>query len=126
MLNYSRNMKILFIVFICLMTGSLQAQFIIKQIEYTVPISYSLIPEDAEMESEEEETMFFMTIPTEKLKQAATEEGLDVEANESTIYVDGDNFALEDNSEMGSHFQCKRWCNVYGFVGSETGDGHDS
>jgi hypothetical protein len=101
MLNYSRSKKILFIVLICLMTGSLQAQFIIKQVEYTVPISYSLVPEDTEMESEEEETMFFMNIPTEKLKQAAIEEGLDVEANESTIYVDGGNFAVESNSEMG-------------------------
>ena len=101
MLNYSRSMNILFIVFICLMTGSLQAQFIIKQVEYTVPISYSLIPEDAEMESEEEETMFFMTIPTEKLKQAALEEGREVDTNESSIYVDGDNFAAEDNSEIG-------------------------
>ena len=81
--------------------SSLQAQFIIKQLEYTVPISYSLIPEDVELESEEEEAMFFMTIPTEKLKQAALEEGREVTTNESSIYVDGDNFAAEDNSEMG-------------------------
>ncbi len=101
MLNYSRSMNILLILIICLMAASLQAQFIIKQVEYTVPISYSLVPEDAEFESEEEEALFFMTIPTEKLRQAAIEEGLEVNTDESTIYVDGDNFAVEDNSEMG-------------------------
>ena len=101
MLNYSRSMNILFILIICLMAGSLQAQFIIKQVEYIVPISYSLVPEDTELESEEEEALFFMTIPTEKLKQAALEEGREVNTNESTIYVDGENFAAEDNSEMG-------------------------
>lgn len=89
------------ILFIVLITGCLQAQFIIKQVEYTIPISYSLVPEDAEMESDEEETMFFMTIPIEKLKQAALEEGREVNTNESSIYIDGDNFAVEDNSEMG-------------------------
>jgi hypothetical protein len=94
-------MNILFILIICLMAGSLQAQFIIKQVEYIVPISYSLVPEDTELESEEEEALFFMTIPTEKLKQAALEEGREVNTNESTIYVDGENFAAEDNSEMG-------------------------
>jgi len=101
MLNYSRSVNILLILIICLIAGSLQAQFIIKQVEYTVPINYSLVPEDAEIESEEEEALFFMTVSIDKLKQAAIEEGLDVEANESTIYVDGDNFAVEDNSEMG-------------------------
>jgi hypothetical protein len=101
MLNYSRRMNILFILIFCLIVSSLQAQFIIKQVEYTIPISYSLVPEDVEIESEEDEALFFMTIPTEKLKQAAVEEGLEVNSNESTIYVDGDNFAVEDNSEMG-------------------------
>jgi hypothetical protein len=96
-----KNIIINSILFIVLITGCLQAQFIIKQVEYTVPISYSLVPEDAELESEEEEALFFMTIPTDKLKQAAIEEGREVNTNESSIYVDGYNFAVEDNSEMG-------------------------
>ena len=101
MLNYSRSMNILLILIFCLVVSSLQAQFIVKQVEYTIPISYSLVPEDLEIASEEEEALFFMTIPTEKLKQAALEEGREVNTNESTIYVDGENFAAEDNSEMG-------------------------
>ena len=60
------------IIFTVLMMVYVPAQFIIKQVEYTIPISYSLVPEDAEFESEEEETLFFMTMPTDKLKQAAT------------------------------------------------------
>jgi hypothetical protein len=101
MLNYSKSLNILQILIFCLIGSSLQAQFIVKQVEYTIPVSYSLVPEDVEIQSEEEEALFFMTIPTEKLKQAALEEGLEVNTNESTIYVDGENFAAEDNSEMG-------------------------
>jgi len=101
MLKNSRSAGILLILIIFMAIGSLQAQFIIKQVEYTIPISYSLVPEDAQIESEEDETLFFMTIPTEKLKQAAMEEGMEVKAKESTIYVDGNKFAVEDNSEMG-------------------------
>ena len=101
MLNYSRSINFLLIFIFCLIVSSLQAQFIVKQVEYTIPISYSLVPEDLEIESEDEEALFFMTIPTEKLKQAALEEGREVNTNESTIYVDGENFAAEDNSEMG-------------------------
>jgi hypothetical protein len=89
------------ILFTIFTIGCLQAQFIIKQAEHTIPISYSLIPEDVEIESEEQEALFFMTIPIDKLKQAASEEGREIDTNESSIYVDGDNFAVEDNSEMG-------------------------
>jgi len=101
MLNYSKSINILLILIFCLIGSSLQAQFILKQVEYDIPISYSLVPEDVEIENEEEEALFFMTIPTEKLKKAAFEEGREVSTNESIIYIDGDNFAVEDNSEMG-------------------------
>jgi hypothetical protein len=101
MLNWSKRVNILVILISCLISSSLQAQFIVKQVEYTIPVSYSLVPEDVEIESEEEEALLFMTIPTEKLKQAALEEGREVNTNETTIYVDGENFAAEDNSEIG-------------------------
>jgi hypothetical protein len=101
MLIFSRSINFLLILIFCLIGSSLQAQFIVKQVEYTIPVSYSLVPEDVEIQSEEEEALFFMTIPTEKLKQAALKEGREVNTNESTIYVDGENFAAEDNSEMG-------------------------
>jgi hypothetical protein len=94
-------MNILLIIIFCLTVDSLRAQFIVNQVENTIPINYSLLPEDVEIENEEEEALFFMTIPIEKLKQAALEEGREVNSNESTIYVDGENFAAEDNSEMG-------------------------
>ena len=67
------------IFFIIFSAACLQAQFIIQQVEYEIPVSYSLIPEDVEIESEKEEALFFMTIPVEKLKQAAVEEGQEVE-----------------------------------------------
>ena len=89
------------IFFIIFSAACLQAQFIIQQVEYEIPVSYSLIPEDVEIESEKEEALFFMTIPVEKLKQAAVEEGQEVNLEESFIYVDGDNFASEHNSKMG-------------------------
>ena len=101
MLTYSKPIFIISILVISLLAGSLDAQFIIQQSEYTVPLSYSLIPEDVEIESEEQETLFFMSIPIEKLIQAAREEGQEIDKNEQAIYVDGEKFATEYTSEQG-------------------------
>lgn len=81
--------------------GLANAQFVMTQNEYEIPLSYSLVPEDLEMDSEEQETLFFMSIPIEKLLQAAREEGGNITANEQKIYYDGENFAADVSSEMG-------------------------
>ncbi|NQT25599.1 DUF4412 domain-containing protein [candidate division KSB1 bacterium] len=88
----------LMIVFL-VSSGRLNAQYIIEQIEYEIPISYELIPEDAEFESQEDEINFFLDIPEGKLKQAALAEGSEITEEKSTIYIDGDNFAVETVSE---------------------------
>ncbi len=78
------------------------AQYIIQQVEYELPVSYELIPEDIEFASEEDEIEFFLNLPTEKLRKAALAEGRDIREEKITIYIDGNNFAVESMSdEMG-------------------------
>ena len=101
MIDELKSMTIPLILILCLITAPLQAQFIIKQSEYTVPLSYSLVPEDAPIESEEDEMIFFMAIPADKLRQAALEEGNEVVISEQILYSDGENYAVEYSSEDG-------------------------
>ena len=80
----------------------LKAQYIIEQIEYEIPISYDLVPDDVEFEDPEDENKFFLNIPESKLKEAALAEGREIKEERSTIYIEGENFAVETESgEMG-------------------------
>ena len=102
-----KNFKLifgLFVVFLFLtFTNSLQAQYIIEQIESEIPISYELIPEDIEFEVPEDEINFILKIPESKLKEAALAEGKEIREEKVTTYIDGDNFAVETESEeMGN------------------------
>ncbi|MGB5872428.1 MAG: hypothetical protein WBH56_01775 [Bacteroidota bacterium] len=82
--------------------GTSHAQYIIQQVEYDLPISYELIPEDVEFESEEDEVAFFLNLPTDKLRKAALSEGRELREENTTIYIDGGNIAVESMSdEMG-------------------------
>ncbi len=80
----------------------LKAQYIIEQIEYEIPVCYDLIPEDVEFEEPEDESNFFLNIPESKLKEAASAEGREIKEERSTIYIDGEDFAVETESgDMG-------------------------
>ena len=80
----------------------LKAQYIIEQIEYEIPISYDLIPEDTEFEGSEDESNYFLNIPENKLKEAAAAEGKEITEERSMIYIDGENFAVEtESSNLG-------------------------
>lgn len=76
-----------------------QAQYIIEQIEYRVPINYDIIPENLEFEDQVDEAKYFLDLPESKLKEMSA--GMDEESEilKSTIYMEGDNFALESYSE---------------------------
>jgi hypothetical protein len=100
----SRISTVVWIAIFFLMTafGTTHAQYIIQQVEYELPISYELIPEDVEFESEEDEANFILSLPTEKLRAAALSEGREVREEKTTIYIDGGNIAVESLSdEMG-------------------------
>lgn len=90
-------MSIVFLVFV--VANSLQAQYIIEQIEYEVPINYELLPEDIEFEDPVDEAKFFLELSESKLKESVQREYGEIEIRKSTIYIDGDNFAVESQSE---------------------------
>jgi hypothetical protein len=95
-----RKLKmILMMSFVCVLSISLQAQYIIEQVEYEIPINYELLPEDKEFGDAADEARFFLQLSERKLKDAAQKEFGDIEMIASTIYIDGDNFAMESHSE---------------------------
>ncbi|MFQ5544258.1 MAG: hypothetical protein ACE5FY_07915 [Nitrospiria bacterium] len=85
--------------------NSLNAQYIIEEIEYQIPISHSLFPETEENSgsdlSEQDAIDFFLNLPIRKLKEAAVAEGGRIRKEKQTIYSDGDNFAIETQSDEG-------------------------
>ncbi|WP_461633034.1 hypothetical protein [Labilibaculum euxinus] len=95
----SKLKMILLMGFVCLYSIKLQAQYIIEQIEYEIPINYELVPADKEFEDAADEARFFLQLPESKLKDAAQKEYGDIEIIKSTIYIDGDNFAVESSSQ---------------------------
>lgn len=102
-MNHSKLILSISIAFLLFTSVNyLKAQYIVEQIEYEIPISYDLIPEDIEFEAPEDESKFFLDIPDSKLKEAALAEGREIKEERSTIYIEGENFAVETESgEMG-------------------------
>lgn len=99
-MKYSKLIFGVFVAFLfCAWTNSLQAQYIIEQVESEIPISYELIPEGVEFESQEDEIYFFLDIPESKLKKAALDEGREIRIEKVKTYIDGENLAVETESE---------------------------
>ena len=93
--------KIIVFIMIIMMVSFARAQFIIHQMEYEIPVNLDQIPEDKEFNSPNDEATFFLTLPEDKLKAAAPESA-EQEVTKSTMYIEGDNFAMEtDSKETG-------------------------
>jgi hypothetical protein len=100
--NNKFYVNVLVAILIITTSNILNAQFVIEQIEHEIPISWELIPEDVEFESQEDENNYLLKISENQLKEAAIEEGRDIQEEKSTIYMDGNNFAVESiSNEMG-------------------------
>ncbi|MFA9370224.1 MAG: hypothetical protein ACERIH_00765 [Labilibaculum antarcticum] len=84
--------------FVFVLSISLQAQYIIEQLEYQIPINYDLVPENMDFEDTADEARFFLQLSESKLKDAAQREYGEIEMIASTIYIDGDNFTVESTS----------------------------
>lgn len=95
----SKLKMILMMSFVCVLSISLQAQYIIEQVEYEIPINYELVPEAMEFEDAADEARYFLQLSERKLKEDAQGEYGEIEMIASTIYIDGDNFAVESQSE---------------------------
>jgi len=79
------------------LSTSVSAQYVIEQVEYELPLSYELLPPDAEFDSFSEEARSFLILPDTKLAQIERQERV-----RSTIYVAGDNVAVESEAD-GEH-----------------------
>ncbi|MBN2596847.1 hypothetical protein [Labilibaculum sp.] len=95
----SKLKMILLMGLVCVFSIKLKAQYIIEQIEYEIPINYELVPADMEFDDVADEARFFLQLSDRKLKDAAQREYGDIETIASTIYIDGDNFAVESSSQ---------------------------
>jgi len=90
--------KLIIFLMIILMASFARAQFIIQQMEYKIPVNMDLIPEDKDFNSPTDEAEFFLTMPDDKLKAAAPESAEEGAMVKSTMYIEGDNFAMETDS----------------------------
>jgi len=84
---------------VLIVASSLKAQYIIEQIEYEIPINYDLLPEGTDFDAPLEEAKFFLNLPESKLKASAYSEDEVTESQKSTIYISGDNFAVESQTK---------------------------
>ncbi|MGZ2370634.1 DUF4412 domain-containing protein [Ancylomarina sp. YFZ004] len=90
---------ILVMTFVLMFANSLKAQYIIEQIEYEIPINYELLPEGTNFEDPVDEAKFFLNLSEKKLKESAYSEYEEIDILKSTIYIGGDNFAVESQSK---------------------------
>ncbi|PKQ64856.1 hypothetical protein BZG02_03110 [Labilibaculum filiforme] len=74
----------------------LQAQFIIEQITYEIPINHQLLPANKEFVNIADKADYFLELSESKLKDLdASKKVGDIEVYLSTIYLDGENFSLD-------------------------------
>ncbi len=95
------SLRVLIVSSVFFMISFLQGQYIIEQIEYKLPLSYELLPQDTEFASSTEEAKFFLNLPETKIKEAAQREGKEIKEQKSITYIDGDNVAVDIESEDG-------------------------
>jgi len=95
MLKSNWRIGVIFISLILTMTTLVQAQFIVEQKEYRLPVNYDLLPEDTEFEDPMDEAKYFLNLSDDELRSGAME----MEESKSTMYLDGENFAAEFESE---------------------------
>jgi len=89
--------KLIIFIVIILTVSFARAQYIIQQVEYEIPVNFDLLPQDREFDNPYDEAKFFLTLPEDKLKAAAPESSKEEEVK-STMYIQGDNFAMETDS----------------------------
>ena len=83
-------------IFLLLFTaGFLNAQFIIEEAVYEIPVGFDLMPEDDDFRTSDEEAEYFLNLPEDKLKSSDMAAGEELEIERSTYFFDGENIAIE-------------------------------
>ncbi len=78
-----------------------QAQYVIQQTEYSIPVSDNMMPADKEFTNSTEEAEYFLNLPDNKLMPDKTKGSAKSKVTKSTIYLDGNNFAVDSFSPEG-------------------------
>ena len=86
----------IFLFFLFLFMNTLHAQYIIKQVEYKIPISSDMVPADKDFSNSADEAKYFLNLPDNKLDQKTNVKTMDL-----TIFIDGNNLATENVSPGG-------------------------
>ncbi len=86
-MNNSKLIIGTFVVFLFFaFTNSSNAQYIIQQIEYEIPVRYQLLLQDIEFETPEDKINHIINIPLSKLKEVALSEGREIiEENSKSV-----------------------------------------
>lgn len=87
--------KNLLIGFICIFGVSSQAQFIVEQITYEIPMNDQLVPPNKDLSNPTEKARFYLQLSENKLNDNHTETTEGIKTYASTLYMDGENFTNE-------------------------------
>lgn len=98
MKNKKMLVRIVIMFFLFCSSPYLKAQLIIKQTITEYPISFSQLPEDIEINSDEFYNFAFNLDETE-LKNMTQDNGDKIIGQKMIIYIDGENLAIESESE---------------------------
>ena len=88
-----------FLLFLFLPTA--HAQYVIQQTEYSIPITNNMWPQDKGFKSSTEEAEYFLNLPDNKLMGDKKSGGNEKKESNSTIYLRGNNFAVDSYSSKG-------------------------
>ncbi len=88
-------------IMVLLSWAHVQAQYVITQTEYSVPVSLGLIPDDMEFDQNNDEAMYILELPESRIREAAEEDGEPLTIENLTISMDGNKLAVDTRSEEG-------------------------
>ncbi|MCZ6821172.1 MAG: hypothetical protein O7G31_17020 [Calditrichaeota bacterium] len=95
-MNVFKISALAFLLLICQTVQQVSAQYILAMEKFEIPEDLLwTLGNDEDLEDPEERTAFFASLPESKYLRKAEAEGITLEKSISTIYVDGNNFAVE-------------------------------
>lgn len=92
---------ILLLLYVVLFSDKAEAQYIIEQVEYSIYITPQMMPADKRFANQTEEARYFLNQPDSKFSPDNGGETGNYKITKSTIYLDGDNFAVDNISSNG-------------------------
>ncbi len=98
-MKYFKFLLFVFLLFLFLPPG--HAQYVIQQTEYSIPITDNMWPKDKGFKNSTEEALYFLNLSDNKLTGDKKGGGNEKKESNSTIYIRGNNFAVDSYSSKG-------------------------